>query len=45
MFEKLVDIICNYVETEPENIHPESRLAGEYPSGVPFYGRPWIHIL
>ena len=26
MFEKLVDIICNYVETEPENIHPESRF-------------------
>ena len=26
MFEKLVDIICNYVEVEPENIHPESRL-------------------
>ena len=24
MFEKLVDIICNYVEVEPENIHPES---------------------
>ena len=21
MFEKLVDIICNYVEVEPENIH------------------------
>ena len=26
MFEKLVDIICNYVEVEPENIHPESRF-------------------
>lgn len=26
MFEKLVEIICNYVEVEPENIHPESRL-------------------
>ena len=26
MFEKLVDIICNYVEDEPENIHPESRF-------------------
>lgn len=26
MFEKLVDIICNYVEAEPENIHPESRF-------------------
>ena len=25
MFEKLVNIICNYVEVEPENIHPESR--------------------
>ena len=26
MFEKLVDIICNYVEVEPENIRPESRF-------------------
>ena len=26
MFEKLVDIICNYVEVEPENVHPESRF-------------------
>ena len=26
MFEKLVTIICNYVEVEPENIHPESRF-------------------
>ena len=26
MFEKLVDIICNYVEAETENIHPESRF-------------------
>ena len=26
MFEKLVNIICNYVEVEPENIRPESRL-------------------
>lgn len=26
MFEKLVSIICNYVEVEPENIHPESRF-------------------
>lgn len=26
MFEKLVGIICNYVEVEPENIHPESRF-------------------
>ena len=25
MFEKLVNIICNYVEVEPENIRPESR--------------------
>ena len=24
MFEKLVNIICNYVEVEPENIRPES---------------------
>ena len=24
MFERLVKIICNYVEVEPENIHPES---------------------
>lgn len=26
MFEKLVEIICNYVEVEPENILPESRF-------------------
>ena len=26
MFEKLVNIICNYVEVEPENIRPESRF-------------------
>ena len=26
MFEKLVDIICNYVEVEPEDVHPESRF-------------------
>ena len=26
MFEKLVNIICNYVEVQPENIHPESRF-------------------
>ena len=26
MFEKLVDIIGNYVEVEQENIHPESRF-------------------
>ncbi len=26
MFEKLVKIICEYVEVEPENIHPESRF-------------------
>ena len=26
MFEKLVDIICNYVEVEPENVKPESRF-------------------
>ena len=26
MFEKLSEIICNYVEVEPENIHPESRF-------------------
>ena len=26
MFEKLVEIICNYVEVEPENIKPESRF-------------------
>ena len=25
MFEQLVTIICNYVEVEPENVHPESR--------------------
>ena len=26
MFEKLVNIICNYVEVEPENIHPNHVL-------------------
>lgn len=26
MYEKLVEIICNYVEVEKENIHPESRF-------------------
>ena len=26
MFEKLVEIICNYVEVEPEKITPESRF-------------------
>ena len=26
MFEKLVDIICNYVEVEPENIHRSPAL-------------------
>ena len=26
MFEKLVDISCNYVEVEPKDIHPESRF-------------------
>ena len=26
MFEKLVNIICNYVEVAPENIHPDSRF-------------------
>lgn len=26
MFEKLVEIICNYVEVEPENVHTESRF-------------------
>ena len=26
MFNKLVDIICEYVEVEPENVHPESRF-------------------
>lgn len=26
MFEKLVNLICNYVEVEPENVHPESRF-------------------
>ena len=26
MFEKLVNIICNYVEVEPENIQRESRF-------------------
>lgn len=26
MFDQLVEVICNYVEVEPENIHPESRF-------------------
>ena len=26
MFEKLVEIICNYVEVAPENVHPGSRF-------------------
>ena len=26
MFEKLVAIICEYVEVEPENVRPESRF-------------------
>ena len=26
MFEKLVEVICNYVEVEPESVHPESRF-------------------
>ena len=26
MFEKLVEIICNYVEIEPEKVKPESRF-------------------
>lgn len=26
MFERLVEIICNYVEVEPENVHEESRF-------------------
>ncbi len=26
MCERLVNIICNYVEVEQENIHPESRF-------------------
>ena len=29
MFEQLVDIICNYVEVEPENVHPESRFMAD----------------
>ena len=26
MFEKLVEVICNYVEVEPEQVQPESRF-------------------
>ena len=26
MFNKLVDIICEYLEVEPENVKPESRF-------------------
>ena len=28
MFDKLVEVICNYVEVEPESIRPESRFMG-----------------
>ncbi len=26
MFEKLVEVICNYVEVEPESVHLDSRF-------------------
>ena len=26
MFDKLVEVMCNYVEVEPENVRPESRF-------------------
>lgn len=26
MFDRFVEIICNYVEVEPENVHKESRF-------------------
>ena len=26
MFEKLVEVICNYVEVEPDQVKPESRF-------------------
>lgn len=26
MFERLVEVICNYVEVEPENVQPQSRF-------------------
>ena len=26
MFDQLVQIICNYVEVEPENVRPQSRF-------------------
>lgn len=26
MYEKLVEIMCNYVEVKPENVKPESRF-------------------
>ena len=26
MFDKLVEVICNYVEVEPEKVKPESRF-------------------
>lgn len=29
MFEKLVEIICNYVEVEPGDVHSESRFMEE----------------
>ena len=35
MFEKLVNIICNYVEVEPENVT----------SGIKIYGRSGIYFL
>ena len=35
MFEKLVEIICNYVEVEPEKITPR----------LPLYGGPGLYLL
>ncbi|HJC58005.1 MAG TPA: acyl carrier protein [Candidatus Eisenbergiella intestinipullorum] len=26
MFEKLAELICNYVEVEPQEVHPDSRF-------------------
>ena len=33
MFEKLVNIICNYVEVEPEDVHPKIKVPGKGRTG------------
>ena len=47
MFEKLVNIICNYVEVEPENIHPDFQLFSSTGLSQTRFlcgqGEPWRH--